>query len=185
MCPRGYWDDVNNQINFLNWASKQLKINQLSDWYNVTIKVFTLVFFYVFISKEFIDIGGSSLLVNKYNSSIPTMLSKIYSEYEWLPWRFVNCPKNYWEDVNNQKRFMSWVAKELIVKEMSDWYKVTSLVTRNFNENSFVSRNSKKWVVQGYLKNMRHLDLYLNRYIQTTSGYHGDSRHVLLGTGTM
>jgi hypothetical protein len=33
-------------------------------------------------------------------------------------------------DSNIQRKFMDWAAKQLEVKEMSDWYKVTNKVTR-------------------------------------------------------
>ena len=62
-------------------------------------------------------------LWKKYNSPL-TMLSNVYPEYEWLPWKFTKCPNFYWEDVNNQRKFLDWVGKELGIKEFSDWYKV-------------------------------------------------------------
>jgi hypothetical protein len=54
----------------------------------------------------------------------------VYPEYEWLPWKFKICPKNYWEDVNNQRRFMEWSARQLNIKEMSDWYNVSLKVCK-------------------------------------------------------
>jgi hypothetical protein len=33
------WDDKKNHRKFLEWAGKQLKIKEMSDWYNVTHKV--------------------------------------------------------------------------------------------------------------------------------------------------
>jgi hypothetical protein len=35
---------------------------------------------------------------------------------------------NYWEDVNNQKKFVNWAASQLHIKDMSDWYKITRKV---------------------------------------------------------
>jgi hypothetical protein len=52
------------------------------------------------------------------------MLSKLYPEYDWLPWKFEMTPKNYWSDVNNVKKFMDWAAKQLKIKEFSDWQNV-------------------------------------------------------------
>jgi len=32
--------------------------------------------------------------------------------------------KGYWDDINNQKRFLDKIAKELHIREPTDWYKV-------------------------------------------------------------
>jgi hypothetical protein len=75
-----------------------------------------------------LNIGGAKLL-NKYKDSPLRMLSTIYPEYDWLPWKFNEpCPPNYWESVNNQRKFIDWAGKQLSVKEMSDWYKVSKMV---------------------------------------------------------
>jgi hypothetical protein len=34
-----FWNKVENQRNFMNWASQQLGIKEPSDWYTVTKKV--------------------------------------------------------------------------------------------------------------------------------------------------
>ena len=72
--------------------------------------------------------GGQSLLSNYYNNSFHKLLAKLFPEYDWLPWKFNNCTRNFWSDMNNQKKFMEWAGKELGIKEMSDWYKVSTNV---------------------------------------------------------
>jgi hypothetical protein len=52
------------------------------------------------------------------------MLLSIYPEYEWLSWRFTQIPKNFWEKMENQKKFVDWAGKKLGIKEMDDWYKI-------------------------------------------------------------
>ena len=37
--PRSLWADVKNQRKFMEWAGKELKINEMSDWYKVTYSV--------------------------------------------------------------------------------------------------------------------------------------------------
>ena len=56
------------------------------------------------------------------------MFSTIFPEYQWLPWRFRNSPKFYWEDIKNQKSFIEWASKELGIKEMNDWYNIRTEV---------------------------------------------------------
>ncbi len=56
------------------------------------------------------------------------MLSTIFPDYNWLPWKFNRAPQLFWNDVNNQKKFVKWAENELNIKEMGDWYKVTRRV---------------------------------------------------------
>jgi hypothetical protein len=128
-CPDGYWNDMKNQKQFMDWASKELKIHEMNDWYKVSYKV-TLPLILKLKIQDLCDIGGGSLLNSKYNASPLQLLSDIYPEYNWLPWKFaVRCPRNFWESVENQRKFMDWAGKQLNVKEMSDWYKVSFRVT--------------------------------------------------------
>jgi hypothetical protein len=53
------------------------------------------------------------------------MLTALYPQYEWLPWKFKRAPYGFWESATNQLQFMDWVGKQLNVKEMIDWYNVT------------------------------------------------------------
>ena len=77
--------------------------------------------------------GGSNLVL-KYNCSAYHLLSAVFPEHEWLPWRFENCPEQYWGDVNNQRKFMDWAMQYLRIKEMSDWYYVSVKVLKgNFS----------------------------------------------------
>jgi hypothetical protein len=74
-----------------------------------------------------VDIGGGSLLQEQYKNSPALLISSLFPEYEWLPWKFT-VPRNYWNDVNNQRKFVDWAGKQLKINEMSDWYKITTKV---------------------------------------------------------
>jgi hypothetical protein len=54
----------------------------------------------------------------------------MYPDFKWLPWKFVGCPPNYWENEENRINFVKWAEKELKIKEIKDWYKVTSKVEK-------------------------------------------------------
>jgi hypothetical protein len=82
------------------------------------------------VGKDFQDLGGASLL-RTYNGSLAQLLSSVYTGKEWLPWKFDQIPHSYWEDVNNQKKFIHWAANQLNIKVMSDWYKVTNKVKKS------------------------------------------------------
>ena len=72
--------------------------------------------------------SGGVRLIDLYNGSLSKLLSSVYPEYDWLPWKFTVCPLGFWNDIANQRKFTEWVAKELNIKEMEDWYRVTTKV---------------------------------------------------------
>jgi hypothetical protein len=72
---------------------------------------------------------GIGSLLDKYKGSHSSLLLKVYPKYDWLPWKFIRCPHNYWDDLNNQKKFMDWAATQLNILEMRDWYKISIKVT--------------------------------------------------------
>jgi hypothetical protein len=61
--------------------------------------------------------------------SMPALLANFFPDFDWLPWKFSLVPRNYWDDVNNQRKFMDWVAKELNISDMNGWYNITNKVT--------------------------------------------------------
>lgn len=60
-----------------------------------------------------------------YNSSFTKVLSTLYPDFNWVTWKFDNCPRNYWVDKKNQRDFMDWASEQLNIKDMSDWYNKT------------------------------------------------------------
>ena len=78
------------------------------------------------ISKDLSNIGGSYLL--KLKPSYFDLLTEVYPEYDWLPWKLEQCPKFYWNNRKNVHKFVHWASNELNVKELSDWYKIPSSV---------------------------------------------------------
>jgi hypothetical protein len=39
ICPKNFWNKMENQREFMNWAAQQLNIKEPSDWYKVSQKV--------------------------------------------------------------------------------------------------------------------------------------------------
>jgi hypothetical protein len=119
--PHKFFDNVNNQRKFMEWAGKELKIKEMSDWYKIT-------------NKDMFSVGGFTLC-KRYKFAVPSLLVTVFTEYKWLPWKFENKQKsttstNYWEGVNNQRKFMELARKELNIQTMDDWYKVSIMVTK-------------------------------------------------------
>jgi hypothetical protein len=110
------------------------------------------------------------------------MLSTLYPNQPWLPWRFDNfpCPKHYFDDLSNQKSHMQWVGHQLGIQQLSDWYHVTNAVelcvTVTCNQ---LQRSWKKMVVFCYLNIMIPYHNCCLRCIPNIIGYHGNLKRLL------
>jgi len=143
--PQSFWNDIGNQKAFLLWLHKELSNQQkegkrkgrkakenekrgggeegvnsefYESWYTVT-------------TQDFLKNNGQGLLAH-YAYSLSTLLSKVFPEYKWLPWKFNLTPKGYWSDAGNQKSYLEWLGKRLGYNSEEDWYKVK---LKDFTEN--------------------------------------------------
>lgn len=110
---------VSSQRDALDRIAKEMHFTQMSDWYNLSSKVDLIsqkTHYQDFESK----LGPKFQL--QYNSSPYQLLSSIYPEYDWLPWKF---PNTITTNTDNHKKFIEYAARELKIKEMNDWYHVS------------------------------------------------------------
>ena len=45
-----------------------------------------------------------------------------------MPWKFQTTPRNFWNDISNQRKYIDWLAKELKITKQEDWYSVNQQV---------------------------------------------------------
>ena len=109
----GFWENHENQEKYMIWLFKELKYTKLEDWYTISIRV---------INKEY----GGTTLTQKYNSNPYKLISAIYKEYDWLPWKFHNVEESFWKDINNQKKYMIWLFEELGYTKYEDYYTLSN-----------------------------------------------------------
>ncbi len=81
--------------------------------------------------------GGGGLLALNYKSSPYLLISTIFPEYEWLPWKFNQTPNGFWNDLNNQRQYVNWKGRQLGIINLEDWYKVATIVGIFKNNCSF------------------------------------------------
>ena len=74
--------------------------------------------------KDITENCGSTL-IQYNNNSYTNLITNFYSNYNWLPWKFVQTPRRYWNDMENVKEYMNWLSEQLNIKTMEDWYNVT------------------------------------------------------------
>jgi len=68
--PKGFWNDINNLRDYINWLSDQLDIKEFQDWYSVTI-------------PQLLSLRAYSP-INKYGGLIP-VLKMCFPDQVWNP----------------------------------------------------------------------------------------------------
>ena len=58
-------------------------------------------------------------------------MKHVYPNYNWLPWKFKQISKAFWNDEKNVAAYMNWLSERLNIKTMEDWYKISYEVKRN------------------------------------------------------
>jgi hypothetical protein len=138
---KGFWKKIKNQKDFMDWAGKELNVQDKEDWYKVTSEVDHKTYF----KLKFKDLENlGTLLKTVYSGSLYSLLSTVYPEYNWLPWKLKQVSKGFWNNIANQRNFVDWAGSQLQIKEMSDWYEVYLRV--NFQANIvFISVGFNKY----------------------------------------
>ena len=75
--------------------------------------------------------GGQTVFQGRHLSSV---LAEVYPDFDWKPWKFSRIPKSVWENKTVHREFMDSVAKELKIKDKSDWYNVNAKVKINIKK---------------------------------------------------
>jgi hypothetical protein len=118
--------DTKTQQQVLQKAAAKLNIKQASDWYKVNSKVIQICFQILISYQDLIKLGGQNQIATI--DSLSQLLSTTYPDQDYQPWKFNDCPPNFWNDLKNQRKFMDWAGKQL---QVSDWYKISIKVTGN------------------------------------------------------
>ena len=84
----------------------------MDDWYNVTQDV---------IKRN----GGGRFMIDYYKNSPSSALQNVYPEHNWDLEKFKYKPRNFWDSLDNQKKFFDRLHAQLGYTCMDDWYKVT------------------------------------------------------------
>ena len=83
--------------------------------------------------EEINIIDGSGLLINIIIIHYNQHLKSIYPNYEWIPWKFHQIPKNYWSNIENQRKYFDWLSNQINFKSNEDWYKLKREILIKYN----------------------------------------------------
>jgi hypothetical protein len=115
----------------MDWLFKELKYETMEDWYKLDLNDI----------KNNFGNGLIHKIDNTSSSNVCSLLKSIYPEYNWIPWKFNNVGKKYWDNLNNQRNYMDWLFKELKYESMEDWYKISFTDIKNNHGNGLLSKH--------------------------------------------
>jgi hypothetical protein len=52
-------------------------------------------------------------------------LSAVYPEHSFKPWNFSQVGPGHWDNIQNQREYFDWLAKELNIQDPSEWQNVS------------------------------------------------------------
>lgn len=112
---QGFWKKEENHKKFFDWLGNQLEHKNMDDWYNITL-------------EDIYKHGGYGLLSAYYNNSPSKALLAVYPEHNWMLWRFSSVPYGFWSklSVEKKKEMAEWLGKKLWIRELDDWYRVST-----------------------------------------------------------
>lgn len=111
--PAGFWQYRKNRLLYLRWLGQKLGFRKLEDYYGIR-------------TDDFKQNHGGGALLHCWNSSAVTAVMDTFPDHDWKEWLFVSCPRSFWKQPKNHRRYIEWLGEELGVKELDDWYGVTN-----------------------------------------------------------
>jgi hypothetical protein len=92
--------------------------------------------FYKITDNNIIEHGGKVLLEKVFDGSLVKALQSIYLDHKWDIWKFGhNAPHGYWQNDFKEgeiRQFTDWLGKQLKVRGMDDWYRVSVQQLKQF-----------------------------------------------------
>ena len=108
----GLWADIKNHKLFLDWLGSRLGFTSREDWYNLRY-------------KQVHDNYGGGLLAHYYNNSPSVMVRTIYTDYDFLPWKFAKAPEYLGKDEEALKEILRHVENKYNIASIDDWRRIS------------------------------------------------------------
>ena len=112
--PNNFWSGENKRQNatlYLNWLFDLLKFTSKKDFYKLN-------------KHHFVNNYGAGLL-NVFDRKIMDMLIFTFPNHDtwkWQFWRFGQVQKYVWDIISNQREFMDYVHKKLLINSQEEMY---------------------------------------------------------------
>jgi hypothetical protein len=110
-----YWKDLHNQRAYLDWIAEQLGMERVEDWYHCS-------------AQHVNAVGRHKIVQDLYGNSLVKALTTVYPEFTWHVWKFSEkVPHSYWTHMQHQRLFFDWLAEQLDIRELDDWYQYSAV----------------------------------------------------------
>lgn len=129
--PMGFWMNRRNCQRYLRWLGERLGYEHPDDWYNVK-------------ASDFRHNHGGELLKSRRGSAAAAVIDLIRRR-RWHEWKFTRVPPGFWDHVENRRRYVEWLGRQLGYRHAKDWRHVRR---RDFYEHcggSLVVRYHSCW----------------------------------------
>lgn len=118
--PKNHWKNLENHRKLVEGLEIHLGYKTPEDWYNIT-------------NTHIKNFGGSGLLRSCYNGSPIGFITTMYPSLKI--YLFNIKPQKYWDNINNCRSYIEYLANKLEFNNKEDYYK---LKTKQFKENKGV-----------------------------------------------
>ena len=109
--PNKFWEDPANRRRYVTWLGQQLGFRRPDDWYQL--------------SELHLREWHGARLLKHFGGSPSAIVKAMFPRHRWDDWRFGSAPKGFWEAVENRRRYLAWVGKQLGFRRSTDWYALT------------------------------------------------------------
>ena len=108
--PRGFWESLHSQTEFLLWFEEQNNIQSEEEWSKV--------------QPEAVEAQGGRGLLMQHNGSLIRALLAVFPERKWQCWKYGMVPVGFWQNLRNQRAYFDWLAEQLGLEDFEGWYSV-------------------------------------------------------------
>ena len=156
----GYWNHVKNVKIYLEWLYLILGYTKDEDWYKLR-------------QDDLFKYHGRGLYMN-YNGCILSILKSAYPDKEWLPWLFTITTHGTWDDIDNHKKYILWLANKLGIKSPDEWYKYDYNIIEKNKGDSLINKHYGGSISKLLKIGYPDFDFIMYRFNQSPNGYWND-----------
>eukprot|EP01114_Cavostelium_apophysatum_P005321 TRINITY_DN1615_c1_g1_i1.p2 TRINITY_DN1615_c1_g1~~TRINITY_DN1615_c1_g1_i1.p2 ORF type:complete len:559 (-),score=129.89 TRINITY_DN1615_c1_g1_i1:334-2010(-) len=124
----GHYRNPENRKKFFDELARTLGIRQWQDWYKIS-------------RTKVLEHKGTAVLKYYPKHSLINALVAIYPERNWEVWRFVESPKNYWDDETNGRKFLEYLAEKLGIRNFDDWFTISNAEVAFYGGTHFLAKH--------------------------------------------
>ncbi len=111
--PGCFWNELENRRDYLLWLGQKLRFRRMKHWYRLT-------------HADILSHGGGGLANVYWHGSPVCAVKECFPEYDWQEWLFIQVPAGFYDDLQNNRRYMAWLGTQLGFRKIDDWYRVTT-----------------------------------------------------------